>query len=239
MKKIVKRIVILVAAVALAFGFSMGMQKTPAQAASAILVRVPLDGTLYNHGVRVPETALASTGVVNGRIHQIACANTGVAFSYKEYAIFDFEDFSQLAAYDGAGNPMQVSVCKAGFVDYTGATPAQVQSVENIVTAAAIAYNERVSGRSSDENLAKYFQKGSIAYNNAVNSDSGRRWGAFYTVGAIKNAFVWDVYFYSPVDFVAKATVSAGTYFADNYTIAMLFHNNGAGYKVTYLTYMN
>ncbi|MCQ2520905.1 MAG: hypothetical protein MJ105_00875 [Lachnospiraceae bacterium] len=239
MKKIAKRILLIVACLSLAVGVFLGSRPEKAEAACAIVVRIPYDGYLLNHGQLVPESQLVSVGVVNGRIHQIAFMATGNAFFYKEYAIWDFEDFNQLTALDASYGALAMTNCRIGFIDYSGTNPQVAASVNGTVTAAAVAYHERVSGRMSDADFAKYFQQGSPAYNNAVASDSGRKWGAFYNNLAIKNAIVWDVYFYTPNDFVARATVSGGTYFADNYTIAMMFHKTGATYKVTNLTYMN
>lgn len=235
-----RAIIILLSCLALAFGVFFGVKQdsTEVNAGSAVVVRVPFDGSLSHKGVLCQANQICNYGVIDSRIHQFAAGNTGIAHSYKEYVVMDFDAFEDLVATDGFGNILPITNVKMGYVDYMGADPTFVAAVEPVVMAAMNAYHERLNGRGSDATLANYFLTGTPAYSNALAINNCRKWGAFYTPNTIKVATVSEVFQYGPNDFTAKCTVSCGTYFADNYTLAMVFHRVGNSYKVTNFTYM-
>lgn len=209
-------------------------------AAQPYTIRVPADCKVYVSGNLLGDDKLSKVDTLHGRIHDIAAAQLGANYNYKEYIIESLASMDDLQVFDLVLNQLTPKNVSVGFIDYIGASEEFVQSVNEIVTQAAIAYTNRVNGKGNNGALSKYFRQGSDAYNIAVNSDAATKWGRFMSPGNVATVTCQDVVAYSDSAFSATATVTCSTVggYTEKFDIHMLFQNSGAGWQVTNFTFM-
>lgn len=235
MKKNIKRYVaVVMAAVLIILGYNAMISK----ANTLIFLNVPLDAHVYIKGVEVSDERIVKQDIISGRIHQIANAETGAVYGTKQYLIPNLDDPLTLEVRDVANNVIVPTNIQEGVIDYTGTDPIFAAQINQTVVDSAIAYHNR-TGYGSNTGFSKYILQGSDAYNKAVNSDAGRKWGKFVNPAGIANVEVKEIYKYTASAFGAKVTLTttAVNDYTEIYDLYLLFKNVNGRYYVTNFTY--
>lgn len=216
------------------------IQSANVKAASVCMIKVPLGAKVYVGGVLQEESKRVSSMAKEGRIHEIAFSVLGIPYGYDQYMIANVTTPDTIIVYDAAMNQLTVTNAEIGLLDYTGASADFATQVSQRVQDAAIAYANRVAGRSGNGNLSNYFQAGSDAYNKVVASDAGRKYGLFVNPKGVQTIIVSDICPYNADAFTAKASVTSTEVngYQESYDLSMLFQNNGKGWYVTKFTLM-
>lgn len=209
-------------------------------AGTAVMIKIPMDAQLIVKGVVVGDDQLAEISAKSGRIHEIATAQTGVTYGYKTYVVYDLASPQDVVVLDSKGGNISPVYAAEGIIEYAGGNSDLLNQVAGRVQSAATVYTNRTAGGCGNGELAKYFLTGSDAYNKAVASDAGRKWGQFVHIAGIQSVDVSEVYQYTPTAFTAKATVTAAATggYTEQFDIYMLFQHNGKDYYVTNFTFM-
>ena len=209
-------------------------------AGTAVMIKIPMDAQLIVKGEVVGDEQLAEISSKSGRIHEIAAAQTGVNYGYKTYVVYDLASPQDVVVLDSAGANVAPVYAAEGIIEYEGGNSDLLNQEAERIQKAAIIYTNRTAGGCGNGELAKYFLTGSDAYNKAVASDAGRKWGQFVRITGIQSVDVSEVYRYTPTAFTAKATVTAAATggYTEQFDIYMLFQHNGKDYYVTNFTFM-
>lgn len=236
LKKYLKKWIILPLGCVLAV---MTVKASTANAGAVCMIKVPISAQVIVKGTVLDDSKLVDAQAVTGRIHQIASENTGIVYGYKKYMISNLTSIEDIAVYDSNQSILLPTNATEGLIDYTGADAVFVSQIQQTICDAAIAYHNR-AGYGAASGFTNYFLKGSDAYNKAVGSDSGRKYGKFVNPSGIASVEVSDIYRYSENAFTAKATITSNAVnnYVEKYDIYMLFQNMNGKYYVTNFTFM-
>lgn len=217
---------------------SLGLKESVASTTSMCIVKVPVDAKLYFKGVLMDDAKAVNMNVETGRIHQLAAVDSKVVYGSKQFVLPEQWSQENVLVVDNAGNPMEPSVLNVGVADYATPSAAFITGVSPRVHECAVAFHNRV-GFGTAGNFANCFLKGSRAYNNAVGSDAGRKWGKTINPPGLASVEVKEIYRYNDDVFSAKVTITSikvGVY-TEVYDLYMLFKKSGKNYYVTDFTY--
>lgn len=217
---------------------SLGLNESVASATSMCIVKIPVDAKLYFKGILWEDTKAVNMNVETGRIHQLAAVDSGVVYGSKQFVLPEQWSQDTILVIDNAGNPIDPSVLNVGVADYATPNAAFLAGVSPRIHECAVAFHNRV-GYGSGGNFANCFLKGSRGYNNAVNSDAGRKWGKPINPPGLASVEVKEIYRYNDDIFSAKVTISSTTVgvYTEVYDLYMLFKKSGKNYYVTDFTY--
>lgn len=202
-----------------------------------MIFRVPADAKIYISGTLLQESQCVARESLTGRIHEMAAEAIGTPYQYKEYQIPQSE-LQNVQVFDWMLRELPYKETEDGVRDYTLPSDAFCRSVEEIITEAARAYYNRVSGLPC--NFSRYYQQGSNAYDMIIISDNATKWGRFIAPGQVSQITCSDIFVYSDCAFSATATVDSEEVsgYAEHFDIHLFFQNDGNGWRVTNFTFM-